>query len=64
MTELEKGDRVIVKSTGLRGVVLKVDNDYPPGYQSAEVQLDYDDLRAVYLVENLEVVEEQRRMGR
>jgi hypothetical protein len=56
--ELEKGNRVIVKSTGLRGVVLEVDHDYPPGYISAEVRLDYDGLRAFYLVENLEVIDE------
>jgi hypothetical protein len=56
--ELEKGTPVIVKSTGLRGVVLEVDKDYPPGYQSAEVRLDYDGLRAFYLVENLEVIDD------
>jgi hypothetical protein len=56
--ELEKGTPVIVKSIGLRGVVISIVQHYPPGYRSVEVRRDCDGLSAWYLVENLEVIDD------
>lgn len=59
LANIEKGVRVIIKQLGLRGVVISPVVDHPPGYASVEVLRDYDGLSAWYLVENLEVVEEE-----